>query len=214
MTVDIWSDVRCPFCYIGKHKFEAALEDFPNKEQVTVNWHSFQLDPNLQTQPHLSTLDYFVQVKNVSEEQAREMFANVEKMAKDTGLEIDSNSSVLANSYRAHLLIQLAIEKGVANELEEALFKAHFSEAKNIDDEQTLVDIAVAAGLDKQEAANALTSEELGYAVKQDEMQAQQIGVRGVPFFVFNNKYAVSGAQAKETFLEVMEKAWQEKTVE
>ncbi len=211
MTVDIWSDVRCPFCYIGKHKFEAALEEFPNKEQVEVNWHSFQLDPNLKTQPELSTLDYFVQVKNVSEEQAREMFSNVQNMAAESGLEIDSNRSVLANSYRAHLLIQLAIEKGMANELEEALFKAHFSEAKNIDDEQTLVEIAVSAGLEEQEAKAALTSEEYGYAVKQDEMQAQQIGVRGVPFFVFNNKYAVSGAQATETFLEVLEKAWQEK---
>lgn len=211
MTVDIWSDVRCPFCYIGKHKFEAALEEFPNKEQVEVNWHSFQLDPNLKTQPELSTLDYFVQVKNVSEEQAREMFSNVQNMAAESGLEIDSNRSVLANSYRAHLLIRLAIEKGMANELEEALFKAHFSEAKNIDDEQTLVEIAVSAGLEEQEAKAALTSEEYGYAVKQDEMQAQQIGVRGVPFFVFNNKYAVSGAQATETFLEVLEKAWQEK---
>ena len=211
MTVDIWSDVRCPFCYIGKHKFEAALEEFPNKEDVVVNWHSFQLDPNLKTQPELSTLDYFVQVKNVSEEQAREMFSNVQNMAAESGLEIDSNSSVLANSYRAHLLIQLAIEKGMANELEEALFKAHFSEAKNIDDEETLVEIAVSAGLEEQDAKAALTSEEYGYAVKQDEMQAQQIGVRGVPFFVFNNKYAVSGAQATETFLEVLEKAWQEK---
>lgn len=210
MTVDIWSDVRCPFCYIGKHKFEAALEKFPNKDTVKVNWHSFQLDPTITTSPGLSTLDYFTQVKNVSKEDALQMFNRMEAMASENGLTIDSNSTVLANSFRAHLLIQLAIQKGLANELEEALFKAHFSEAKNIDDQETLVEIAVSAGLDSQEATDALTSEELAYAVKQDEMQAQQIGVRGVPFFVFDNKYGVSGAQPTETFLEILEKAWQE----
>lgn len=211
MTVDIWSDVRCPFCYIGKHKFETALEKFSHKENVEVRWHSFQLDPTLKTSPEMSTLDYFTQVKNVSKEQALEMFSSMEAMAAESGLKIDSNSAVLANSFRAHLLIQLAIQKGLANEMEEKLFIAHFSEAKNIDDEATLVEIGIAAGLEEQEIRNALTSEELGYAVKQDEMQAQQIGVRGVPFFVFNDKYAVSGAQSAETFLEVLQKAWEEK---
>lgn len=210
MQVDIWSDVRCPFCYIGKHRFEKALEDFPQKDKVKVNWHSFQLDPNLETRPDLSTLDYFVEVKNVSKEQAKEMFHNMRQMAAETGLDIDSNSTILANSYKSHLLIQLAKEKGVANEIEEELFKAHFAEAKNIDDIPTLLEVAVSVGLKKEDAEKALTSEDFAYAVKQDEMQAQQIGVRGVPFFVFNNKYAVSGAQAPETFTEVLEKVWQE----
>lgn len=210
MTVDIWSDVRCPFCYIGKHKFESALKTFNHKDKVEVRWHSFQLDPTIKTSPELSTLDYFTQVKNVSKEQALEMFRNMEEMARESGLKIDSNSTVLANSFRAHLLIQLAIQKGVANEVEEALFIAHFSEAKNIDDEETLVEIGISAGLAEQEVRNALTSEELSYAVKQDEMQAQQIGVRGVPFFIFNDKYGVSGAQATETFQEVLEKVWEE----
>lgn len=210
MTIDIWSDVRCPFCYIGKHHFEAALDEFEHKEKVQINWHSFQLDPNLETQPELSTMDYFVRTKNVSEEQAREMFQNVEKMAAESGLEMDPNASVVANSFKAHLLIQLAKEKGRANELEEELFKAHFSEAKNIDDKETLLEIAVAAGLEKEAAEQALDSDDLAYAVKQDEMLAQQIGVRGVPFFVFENKYGVSGAQPSATFLEVLEKVWKE----
>lgn len=210
MTIDIWSDVRCPFCYIGKRNFEKALEKFPNKEAVNVNWHSFQLDPNLQTQPEVSSLDHFVNAKNVSREQALQMFENVEKMASEAGLEMNPNTSVVANSFRAHLLIQLANEKGKANDLEEALFKAHFSEAKNIDDKEALLEIAVSAGLDKDEAEQALASEEYAYAVKQDEMLAQQIGVRGVPFFVFENKYGVSGAQPSETFLEVLEKVWKE----
>ncbi len=210
MTIDIWSDVRCPFCYIGKRNFEKALEKFPNKEAVNVNWHSFQLDPNLETQPNVSSLDHFVNAKNVSREQALQMFENVEKMASEAGLEMNPNTSVVANSFRAHLLIQLANEKGKANDLEEALFKAHFSEAKNIDDKEALLEIAVSAGLDKDEAEQALASEEYAYAVKQDEMLAQQIGVRGVPFFVFENKYGVSGAQPSETFLEVLEKVWKE----
>ncbi|GAB2772201.1 DsbA family oxidoreductase [Salinimicrobium soli] len=210
MTVDIWSDVRCPFCYIGKHKFENALKKFEHGGKVKVNWHSFQLDPNLETQPDISTMDYFVEAKNVSKEQAQQMFENVEKMAAETGLEMDPNSSVVANSFRAHLLLQLAKEKGKANELKEELFKAHFSEGKNIDDHETLLQIAASAGLDSEEAEKALTSEDFAYAVKQDEMQAQQIGVRGVPFFVFENKYGVSGAQPSETFLEVLQKVWEE----
>ena len=210
MTIDIWSDVRCPFCYIGKRKFEAALDKFPNKEAVKVTWHSYQLDPNLETRPEISTLDYFVQTKNVSKEQALEMFSNVEKMAAETGLVMDPNSSVVANSFKAHLLIQLAREKGKADEMEEELFKAHFSEGKNIDNADVLIEIAAAAGLDREEAREALESEEYAYAVKQDEMQAQQIGVRGVPFFVFENKYGVSGAQPSDTFLEVLEKVWSE----
>ena len=210
MTIDIWSDVRCPFCYIGKRNFEKALEKFPNKEAVNVNWHSFQLDPNLQTQPEVSSLDYFINAKNVSREQALQMFENVEKMASEAGLEMNPNTSVVANSFRAHLLIQLAKEKGRANDLKEALFKAHFSEAKNIDDKETLLEIAVSAGLEKEEAEQALDSDDFAYGVKQDEMLAQQIGVRGVPFFVFENKYGVSGAQPSETFLEVLEKVWKE----
>lgn len=135
-------------------------------------------------------------------------------MAAETGLQMDLDTAVVANSYKAHLLIQLAKEKGLANELEEALFRAHFSEGKNIDDPNVLVEIAESAGLDTQQAKEALESEELAYAVKQDEMQAQQIGVRGVPFFVFDNKYAVSGAQPTEAFLEVLEKTKNEASTE
>lgn len=206
MTVDIWSDVRCPFCYIGKRRFEKALDKFDNKEEVNVVWHSFQLDPNLKTQPETTTLDYFKQVKNVSEEQALEMFKNVEEMAAETGLEMKPNSSVVANSFKAHLLLQLAKTQGVANKLKEELFEAQFSEGRNIDDEDVLISIAGSVGISEEEVRGALNSKEFAQAVKQDELQAQQIGVRGVPFFVFENKYGVSGAQASATFLEVLEK--------
>ncbi|WP_156879278.1 DsbA family oxidoreductase [Salinimicrobium xinjiangense] len=212
ITVDIWSDVRCPFCYIGKRHLEQALEKFENKDEVKVEWHSYQLDPNLETRPEISTIDYFVTAKNVSEEQAREMIAGAQKMGNDSGLEWDLENTVLANSFRAHQVIQLAKEKGLGNEIEEAFFKAYFSEGKNIDDEETMVETAESIGLASEEVREALKNESYSYAVKQDEMQARNIGVRGVPFFVFNNKYAVSGAQPSTAFLEVLQKVKQEQT--
>lgn len=206
MRVDIWSDIRCPFCYIGKRKFENALEKFEGKENVKVTWHSFQLDPTLKTQPDTSTIDYFTEAKGVSKEQALQMFRGAREMAAGIGLELDSESSVVANSFLAHQLLQFAKTKGLDNDVKELLFEAQFAESKNIDDKETLLDIAVAAGLDREETETVLSSGKFADAVKKDEMIAQQIGVQGVPFFVFEKKYAVSGAQAEETFLEVLEK--------
>ena len=213
MKVDIWSDIRCPFCCIGKRKFENALQQFSHKEEVDVVWHSFQLDPGLKTQPEKDTVDYFTEVKGVSREQALQMFAGAKKMAEDTGIELNPETSVLANSERSHQLLQFAKTRSLGDEVKEALFKANFSEAKNIDDIEVLIDIAGAVGLDKPETREVLNSGKFSPAVKQDERIAQQIGVRGVPFFVFENKYAVSGAQAEETFLDVLNKTWEETTV-
>lgn len=210
MEIKIWSDVRCPFCYIGKKKFEAALEKFPQKDRVKVIWKSFQLDPNLQTDATASTLDYFVRTKGVSAAQARQMFSGATKMAQDAGLNFDIEKSIPANSFMAHRLIQFAKSKGLGNEIEEALFKAHFTEAKNIDDVTVLVEVANTIGLQSEEVKDILESDAFAYEVKQDEMEARNIGVRGVPFFVFNDKYAVSGAQPSEAFLETLEKAWEE----
>lgn len=213
MKVDIWSDIRCPFCYIGKRKFEKALEQFENKEDVEVTWHSFQLDPTLKTQPEVGLIDYFTKAKGISREQAIQMFSRAKDMAAETGLEFNMDSLIVANSYRSHQLLQFAKSKGLGDEVKEALFEAQFTEGKNIDDRQTLIKIAAGVGLDKKETEEILDSEKFAYQVKQDEMAAKNIGVQGVPFFVFNNKYAVSGAQAPETFLEVLEKSWEEGAV-
>lgn len=210
ITIDIWSDVRCPFCYIGKKNLENALEKYGKKQQVKVEWHSFQLDPSLETRTDISTIEYFKQTKNVSEEQARQMLQGAKEMGESVGVEMDLENSVLANSFRAHQVIQLAKDKGLGDEIEEALFKAHFTEKKNIDDVAHLVEVAESIGLQGTEVREALQEEKYAYAVKQDEMQAQNIGVRGVPFFVFNNKYAVSGAQPADTFVEVLQKVEQE----
>ena len=210
MKVDIWSDVRCPFCYIGKRKFENALEKFPHKNDVEVNWHSFELDPSLETNTEVSAIEHISEIKGISKVQAEGMHEHVINVAKEVGLDFDFKKSVVANSFNAHRLIQFAKAKGLGNEIEEQLFKAHFTEGKNIDDKETLVQTGTAIGLDKNEVKEMLASDAFAKEVKQDEMQAQSIGVRGVPFFVLNDKYAVSGAQSPATFLEALNQTWKE----
>ncbi len=211
MKVNIWSDVRCPFCYIGKKKFEAALGKFPHKDKVEIVWKSFQLDPSLITDTRTSMLEYFVKTKGVSEEQALQMFSGAIHMAKEAGISMDIEKGILANSFNAHRLIQFAKAKNLGNEIEEALFKIHFEEGKNIDDNSVLSEVASSVGLDADEVKQILNSDAYSYEVKQDEMEARNIGVRGVPFFVFDDKYAISGAQPVEAFLQTLEKVWEEK---
>ena len=210
MKVNIWSDVRCPFCYIGKRKFELALEKFPHKDQVEVTWRSFQLDPALETQKDVNIYDYFSKVKGVSKAQALEMFNNVTEIAREVGLNFNIEQSIVANSFNAHRLIQLAKSKGLGDEMEEALFIIHFTEGKDIDDKAILAETGISVGLDSDEVNAMLDSNAFSREVKHDEEAAQTIGVRGVPFFVFNDKYAVSGAQSPQTFLQVLEKSWEE----
>ena len=210
MNINIWSDVRCPFCYIGKRKFEMALEKFPHKDKVKVTWKSFELDPNLKTNTEISSIDHFSSVKGIPKDQAIEMQQNVANIAKEVGLNFNSQNTVVANSFNAHRLIQLAKTKGLGNEIEEALFIAYFVEGKNIDDKEILIKTGVSIGLDESVVKNLFTSDDFAKEVKQDEMDAQSLGINGVPFFVLNNKYAVSGAQSPETFLDVLEQTWEE----
>lgn len=210
MEVNIWSDVRCPFCFIGKRKFEKALEQFAHQDNVEVIWKSFELDPTIKTDAGINIYDYFAEAKGIAREQAEQMFDNVSQIAKEVGLNFNLNKSVVANSFNAHRLIQLAKSKNLGNEIEEELFKLHFEEGADIDDTETLVKAAISIGIAEQEIRNVLSTDAFADEVKQDQRQAGQIGVRGVPFFVFNNKYAISGAQSPETFLEILEKAWAE----
>lgn len=208
MKVDIWSDVRCPFCYIGKRKFEMALEKFSNKNDVQVEWHSFELDPTLITNKAENHVKHLSEAKGISKEQVDQMHDHVQKMASEVGLDFHFDKVVVANSFNAHRLIQLAKTKGVADDVEEALFKAHFVEGKNIDDAETLMHIGISAGIDKDELKKLTDSGEFSKQVRQDEQQAQLYGINGVPFFVLNNKYGVSGAQPQEIFLEALTQAW------
>ena len=210
MKVNIWSDVRCPFCYIGKRKFEQALEKFEHKDQVEVVWKSFQLDPQLKTQPSTDIYDYFSEMKGMPREQAVGMFEHVTSVAREVGLDFNLAGSVLANSFNAHRLIQYAKYKGLGNEIEEELFRIHFMDGGNIDDLQVLLEAGKAIGLEEPALNEVLSTDAFSDEVKLDELAAQQIGVRGVPFFVFDDKYGVSGAQSPDLFLQTLEKAWAE----
>ena len=210
MKVNIWSDIRCPFCYVGKKKFEKALAQFPHAEEIEVTWHSFQLDPNLVTQPDTNPYDYFSKAKGIPVIQAKAMHEHAKNAGKEAGIDFNFDESKVANSFRGHLLIQLAKKKNLADAMEEALFEAQFITGKNIDDEAVLLETGKSVGLTEVEIKNALASDELAHAVAQDGLMARQLGINAVPFFVFNDKYGVSGAQQPEHFLEVLNKSFEE----
>ncbi|MBB6502830.1 DsbA family oxidoreductase [Pedobacter cryoconitis] len=214
MKVDIWSDVRCPFCYIGKRKFELALAQFDHKDQVEVEWHSFELDPNAETKPGVSSYDHLAQTKGQSREWSEQMHGQVTRAAAEVGLNFNFDQTVVANSFNAHRLIQLAKTKGLGNEIEEQLFAAHFVTGKNIDDRDTLLAIGKSIGLEEAEVTQMLAGDDFSMDVRGDEQIAQQIGISGVPFFIIDQKLAVSGAQQPETFLGALDQAWSKKTTE
>lgn len=210
MKVEIWSDVMCPFCYIGKRKFEKALEQFEHREEVQVVWKSFQLNPEMKAQPGKNINQYLAEIKGWSLEQAKSMNDRVTEMAKAVGLDYHLDKAVVANSFDAHRLIQFAKKQGKGDELEEALFKAYFTEGKDTGDRNVLAGLAAAIGLDRK-AVEAMFDSEDGVAdVERDIYEAHQIGVRGVPFFVLGERYAVSGAQESATFLQALQKTWEE----
>ncbi|MDF0720074.1 DsbA family oxidoreductase [Kaistella sp. PBT33-4] len=210
MKINIWSDVRCPFCYVGKKKFEKAMSQFPEAAGVTVEWHSFQLDPSLETQAERDPFEFFAERKGISRQQAQAMHSHAENAGREAGIDFNFENQKVANSYKAHLLIQLAKTKNLGSEIEEVLFRAQFLDGKNIDDVTTLVDLGIQAGLLENDIRAALESDEFAYAVSQDMQMASKLGFSSVPFFVFNDKYGVSGAQQPELFLEILEKSWKE----
>ncbi len=210
MKVEIWSDIMCPFCYIGKRKFESALAQFEHKDDVDIVWKSFQLNPDMKTEAGKNINQYLAEIKGWSVEQAKEMNDRVTEMAKQVGLEYDLNKAVVANSFNAHRLIQFAKNTGKGDAAEERLFKAYFTEGKNVDDLHVLSQLAGEIGLNITEVEEVLKSAAFSDEVQQDVYEAQQVGVRGVPFFVLGNKYAVSGAQESATFLQALKTTWDE----
>jgi predicted DsbA family dithiol-disulfide isomerase len=210
MKVDIWSDVRCPFCYIGKRKFETALESFPNKGEVEVVWHSFELDSALKTETDKSVYDYLAERKGMSREVSVQMHNQLTQSAKEVGLDYHFDKAVVANSFNAHRLIQLAKTKGLGDAAEERLFKAYYTEGRNIDDLNTLTQLGVEIVLTAIEVGEMLYSNAFADEVRKDQAQAQAMNITGVPFFVIDEKYGVSGAQPSELFSQALEKAWSE----
>ena len=210
MKIEIWSDVMCPFCYIGKRNFEKALTQFAEKEKIEIVWKSFQLDASVPDIATESYEEYLVKRKGLSAEQVKGMLQNVTQMAREAGLDYHFDRSVIVNSLKAHRLIQFAKTRNLGDEAEERLFHAFFTEGKSIADIDTLTQLGVEIGLDATELQVAFTDERYAYQVNQDIQEARQIGVNGVHFFVFNRKYAISGAQPPQAFLETLRKLFDE----
>jgi predicted DsbA family dithiol-disulfide isomerase len=206
MKVEIWSDVMCPFCYIGKRRFENALQQFEGKLEVEIEWKSFQLNPDLNTEPGKNINQYLAEIKGWSVSDAKAMNDRVTRMAESEGLHYDMDKAVVANSFDAHRLIQFAKANGRGDLAEENLFKAYFTEGKNIADRSELMEIGKKIGLESEELQAVLQADKFSDEVRADIEEAGRIGVTGVPFFVFNRRYAVSGAQDTETFLDVLNK--------
>jgi predicted DsbA family dithiol-disulfide isomerase len=210
MKVEIWSDVMCPFCYIGKNNFEQALNKLPFKDQVEVEWKSFQLDPSLDPSKTQNTLAYFKEKKGFADAQAQQMMGQVAQMGKGAGIDFNFEKALMTNTFTAHKLLHLAKKYNKSNEMEEALFIAHFIDGKNIGDPETLISLADSLGIDKEETEKSLTSNEFNDAVNQDITDARAHGVTGVPFFILNGKYAVSGAQPVELFENALQQTYHE----
>lgn len=213
MNVDIWSDIACPWCFIGKRRFEKALAQFPHKDQVTVTWHSFQLDPTLPEHYDGTELEYLSQRKGMPEARVAEMFEHVAEVAAGEGLAYDFGNVVVANSFPGHELLHLAKERGqdgAADAVKEALLSAHFEQGKDIGSREVLVEVGTAAGLSEAEINAALDAGTYRDSVRADVREAQTLGIQGVPFFVFDRKYGVSGAQPSELFAQALDTAWRE----
>jgi len=208
IQVEIWSDVMCPFCYIGKRQFEAALEEFEDRERVEVVWKSFQLDPSLKAEPGQTLYKYLAERKGMTVYQSRKMHDHVAKTAAGVGLDYRFDQVVVNNSRAAHRLIQVAKAQGRGDEIEEALFRSYFTEGRDIGDRAVLAALATSNGLSLEDADQAFLDPtgEGERRVENDLEEARELGSTGVPFFVFQRQYGVTGAQGSGTFQKVLEK--------
>jgi predicted DsbA family dithiol-disulfide isomerase len=212
MKVEIWSDIACPWCYIGRRRFEKALGSFEHRDQVEVFWCSFQLDPEAPRDYAGSVNDMLAQRYGMSQEQAESAHARVTALAAQEGLDFHMERAHPVNSLDAHRLIHLAAQHHLQGEMKERLQKAYFTDGLIVSDLDTLVQLAVDVGLDASETRQMLESNAYTAEVEADVVRAEALGCSGVPFFVFENKYAISGAQPAALFLTTLKKTWDDKS--
>ncbi|MEC9484485.1 MAG: DsbA family oxidoreductase [Candidatus Izemoplasma sp.] len=210
MKIELWSDFACPFCYIGKTRFENALNKFPHKDEVEVIFKAYQLNPNAPKVMTTSPAKAFAKGHNMTEAQAKERFKMFQENAKTVGLTYDYDKIQMTNTFDAHRLAKWANTLGKEPEITARFMKAYFTEGKNLSDSDTLVSLAGEVGLDQEEAQNVLNTNQFADTVKTQIDEGRQVGVRGVPFFVLNRKYGVSGAQQEAYFTQVLNKLWEE----
>ncbi len=213
MRVDIWSDIVCPWCAIGRARFESALADFPYRDDVQVRWHSFELDPEAPRERAEPLAEHLAAKYDVSLDQAHGMHANMTDVAAGDGLDFHFERARSGNTFDAHRLLHHALQAGgpaLQDRLKERFFGAYLSDGEPIGDPETLVRVATQAGLDAEGCRAVLDSDRYADAVRADELQASRYGISGVPFFVVDEKYGVSGAQPAAALREVLDTAWAE----
>lgn len=218
MKVEIWSDVVCPWCYIGKRRFEAALGRFAHRDAVEVRWRSFELDPGATSAAAGAPVSPAGHAERVARKYgtsvsaARQMTDALTGQAAAEGLDLRFDRAVPANTFDAHQVLHLAAERGRQEAVEERLLRAHFTEGEAVGDRETLVRLAAEAGLDAGEVRAALADQRYAGAVRADQADAQALGITGVPFFVLDRRYGVNGAQPADVLLQALERAWAERT--
>lgn len=218
VTVEVWSDVACPWCFIGKRRFAAALREFPHRDHVEVVWRSYQLSPGTPTGPGRPEIEALAEMKGLPRDQVQQMFAHVTAVAATDGLRYDFDRTLAFNTFDAHRLLHLAREAGGAALVDattEALFSAHFERGVDLGADGALVTLAAEAGFgahgwDDARVAAALAGDDAADAVREDLATARSLGVTGVPFFVVDRRYAVSGAQPAAVLTQLLEAGWRE----
>lgn len=208
MKIEIWSDIACPWCYIGRRRLESALAQFDHRDQVEVIWRSFQLDPSAPREYNGSINQMLSEMKGIDLRRAEAMHAHVTALAAQEGLDYRFDLVRPGNSFDAHRLIHLAAHHGLQSEMKERIQKAYFTDGLSFSDPDTLVQLAVEVGLDAHEVRQMLARNDYADDVRADIRRAQMIGISGVPFFLFDEKYAISGAQPAELFTTALERAW------
>jgi predicted DsbA family dithiol-disulfide isomerase len=208
MTIEIWSDIVCPWCYIGRRRFEKALSQFEHGDQVNVIWRSFQLAPDAPRTYEGDAHAWLMARYGMGRKQAEALHAQVTALAAQEGLDYRFDEAHPVNSFDAHRLIHLAADHGKQSEMKERVQKAYFTDGLVISDPETLVQLGVEVGLAAEDVRQMLNSAAYADAVQADLRRGAMFGIRGVPFFVINEQYGVSGAQEPATFLNALEQAW------
>jgi predicted DsbA family dithiol-disulfide isomerase len=211
MRVDIWSDIVCPWCYIGKREFEQGLAGFAHRDEIEVVYHAFELDPSTPAGPGQKVLDMLSAKYGLGPAQAAQAEAGVAARAVAVGLAYSSDR-LTGNSFDAHRLVALGRGRGRQGEVLQRLYEAYFGEGRPVFDPADLAALGTSAGLDPAEVTSTLAGGEYAEAVRADEQQAGALGISGVPFFVLDGRFGVSGAQPAATFTAVLDKAWSQRT--
>jgi len=207
LQVEIWSDVVCPFCYMGKRRLEGALAQMTDPGGVEITWRSFQLQPEARTDPTRSAVERLAAQKGWTMDFTRAAMADVATRARPLGLELQLEKAVVANTFDAHRLAHFAASLGEGDAMQERLFRAYFVDGLNVGDEATLIALATDVGLRPDEARRVLADGGYALEVRRDIVEAARLGIQGVPFFVFNRRYAVSGAQDTAVFLAALQRS-------